>query len=206
MNGRQIFEQYAENVNGAFKNNIVVEFKYNDLSPEVQHAYDKLAEQIASREIVNAVTAFQKAAGDTTDHFNVRQFARYTGMQCEELCEKLTAVASGGEHGVDVGLLKLIADLENIGNRFKRGDFDHHFAMMNDHQRKEAFDADIDIVWVSVGSMNSSRVDVHGGVGEVVRANGSKVVDGKVLRDVNGKITKPAGYTPPDLARFVLPK
>jgi predicted HAD superfamily Cof-like phosphohydrolase len=35
---------------------------------------------------------------------------------------------------------------------------------------------------------------------EVHRSNMSKVVDGKVQRDPMGKVLKPEGYTPPDLA------
>lgn len=35
---------------------------------------------------------------------------------------------------------------------------------------------------------------------EVQRSNMSKVVDGKVQRRVDGKIEKPAGWTPPDIA------
>ena len=154
------------------------------------------------------VTVFQEACDDTVAIYNPRQLARYTGMQMEELCEKLTAVAGGGEEGVPVPpeLLDLIVELELQGRRFKAGDFDKLFVPVSDLQRKEMLDADIDLAWVSFGSANSIGADVDGAVGKVSQANLSKVgPDGKVLRDANGKIMKPLGFTSPDLGSCLYP-
>ena len=46
-------------------------------------------------------------------------------------------------------------------------------------------------------------LDIEGALAEVIRSNYSKFVDGKPVFDANGKIAKPATYSPPDLTAFV---
>lgn len=58
-----------------------------------------------------------------------------------------------------------------------------------------------DLIWVSLGWAIAMEMPVDDAWQEVVRANLNKIhLDGNVVRDENGKIQKPAGWTPPDLA------
>ena len=51
--------------------------------------------------------------------------------------------------------------------------------------------------------MLSQGADVTGAMNEVVRSNMSKMVDGRMVKDANGKVVKPDTYSPPNLAPFV---
>jgi predicted HAD superfamily Cof-like phosphohydrolase len=57
---------------------------------------------------------------------------------------------------------------------------------------------------VCAGALLSRKWDCHGGWAEVVRSNMAKVdpVTGKVIKRADGKILKPEGWTPPQLAQF----
>lgn len=143
--------------------------------------------------MLNYVTQFQLACGDTTGELNIRQLARYTGMQCEELAEKLTALG-----------LPIPARLLSVyGVAFKAGVLDDYFT---DSARVALLDADIDLAWVSLGSANSIGADVAGAIDKVAHSNLLKIgPDGKVQRDPNGKIAKPPGWAPPDLRPALYP-
>jgi predicted HAD superfamily Cof-like phosphohydrolase len=157
--------------------------------------------------IHTAVTKFQVAAGDTVDEFNSRQAARYTGMQCEELAEKLRRLASAAVPA-SAALLDLALMLEEHGERWKLGEFDAvvERAVISEDARADIIDADIDLAWVSFGSLNSLGTDVAGNVGEVAAKNLQKIgPNGLVYRDVNGKIAKPPGWTPPDHLPYMYP-
>lgn len=47
--------------------------------------------------------------------------------------------------------------------------------------------------------------DVEGAYAEIVRSNMSKIdpATGKMLKDANGKVIKPPGYSPPNLAPYL---
>jgi len=142
--------------------------------------------------MIDDVRKFMEAADCTTDEFNVRQTALYVGLQCEELAEKLEAIF-GGISG-PVILLGILS------NNFKSGMFD---GVVFEANRKELLDADIDLMWVTIGSVLSQGADIHGAIAEVNRSNASKMVDGKLLKDANGKVTKGPHFSPPDLTPFV---
>lgn len=147
-----------------------------------------------------AVRKFQEAAGDTVDELNIRQMSRYTGMQCEELAEKL-ALLSTGSSQASRDLASFAGMLDQMGEKLKSGvlDIDIARAMADDTVRADVVDADIDLSWVSFGSLNSIGADVFACVDSVATANLSKIgPDGVVLRDANGKIKKPPGWTEPD--------
>lgn len=138
--------------------------------------------------MIDAITDFNKAAGNTTDRFNVRQSALYLGLQCEELAEKLDAI------GIDSSALS------TLGTKLKRGSFD---IAVRHGSRKEMLDADMDLVVVSIGAALSQGADVAGAMAEVIRSNESKKVNGELHKDVNGKIVKGPNYSAPDLAPFL---
>ena len=144
-----------------------------------------------SETFVADVRKFAEAAGHTTDQFNVRQTALYIGLQLEEMAEKLEAITP---YSLFMRKMKIVS------NDFKDGVFDEDIRYAN---REEMLDADVDLAWVTIGSMLSQGADVTGAMNEVVRSNMSKMVEGKMAKDDNGKVVKPDTYSPPNLAPFV---
>lgn len=69
----------------------------------------------------------------------------------------------------------------------------------------EQLDALIDILVVAIGALHSLGVDSEGAWQEVICSNMSKVdpVTGKVIKREDGKVLKPATYSPPNLEPFV---
>jgi predicted HAD superfamily Cof-like phosphohydrolase len=66
-------------------------------------------------------------------------------------------------------------------------------------------DALIDILVVTIGAINSLGANGESAWQEVMRTNFAKIdpVTGKVRKREDGKVLKPAGWTPPDLAPFI---
>lgn len=64
----------------------------------------------------------------------------------------------------------------------------------------EAADAMVDIMVVTVGSSHTLGVNLGPCWQEVMQTNWAKFPNGEVLHDETGKITKPEGWLPPDLA------
>jgi predicted HAD superfamily Cof-like phosphohydrolase len=71
--------------------------------------------------------------------------------------------------------------------------------------RVEQLDALIDILVVTVGAIHSMGADAEGAWKEVMRTNFAKIdhETGKVRRREDGKVLKPAGWTPPDLKPYL---
>ena len=69
----------------------------------------------------------------------------------------------------------------------------------------EQLDALIDILVVTVGAIHSMGADAEGAWKEVMRTNFAKIdhETGKVRRREDGKVLKPAGWTPPDLNPYL---
>jgi len=131
------------------------------------------------------------ACDQSVDHLNIRQLALYTGLQLEELGEKMEAIL--GDRA------ELVVQLKKASADFKRGEHDVHIALAD---RVELLDADLDLTWVSLGSANSTGACVNTAWNAIDDSNMAKVdpTTGKALRDANGKIQKPAGWAPPNLA------
>jgi predicted HAD superfamily Cof-like phosphohydrolase len=144
---------------------------------------------------VEAVIAWNKDAGNTAGEVNVRQSAMYLGLQCEELAEKLLVV----------GRVEISTILDKLGMEFKKGQHDYFVgtALSSKEGRTEMLDADIDLIVVSIGAAMSQGANVHGAFAEVIRSNDSKRTDGKLLKDANGKIIKPAHYNAAELSTYV---
>jgi predicted HAD superfamily Cof-like phosphohydrolase len=66
-------------------------------------------------------------------------------------------------------------------------------------------DALIDIMVVTVGAIHSMGANGEGAWNEVMHSNFAKIDrdTGKVHKREDGKVLKPEGWQPPDLARFV---
>ena len=135
-------------------------------------------------------------------HFNADRVGFYTGMQLEELAEKLKAVAMGHVVGNDRGyLMTLVNMMDIVGKEFKAG---RHFGAVIRADREEMLDGDIDQLVVSAGSLVYSTPQFAGAVTAVLDANDAKRwPDGKFHHDENGKMVKPRGWQAPDLSPFV---
>lgn len=73
--------------------------------------------------------------------------------------------------------------------------------------QEERLDALIDIMVVTVGAIHSMGADGEGAWKEVMRSNFSKIGEnGKVRKREDGKVLKPPGYSPPQLAPFITKK
>ncbi len=71
----------------------------------------------------------------------------------------------------------------------------------------EVLDACIDMAYVLAGTINSHGLgNIFEDAFNLVHFNNmTKVVNGKVLRDENGKIKKPEGFQPVDLSKLIVP-
>jgi len=69
----------------------------------------------------------------------------------------------------------------------------------------EQLDALIDILVVTIGAIHSAGFDGEGAWKEVMSTNFAKIDKdtGKVRKREDGKVLKPVGWTPPDLAPYV---
>ena len=76
------------------------------------------------------------------------------------------------------------------------------------HDKVETVDALIDILVVTIGALHSMGADAEGAWKEVMRTNFAKIdkETGKVRKREDGKVLKPLGWTPPELAPFVTKK
>lgn len=74
---------------------------------------------------------------------------------------------------------------------------------MNDNV--EALDALIDILVVAIGTIHSMGADAEGAWKEVMKTNFAKIDNetGKVRKRGDGKVLKPVGWEPPQLAQFL---
>ena len=62
----------------------------------------------------------------------------------------------------------------------------------------------MDMIWVILGYCYMNGYDVEGAWKEVARSNLAKInpETGKVIKNENGKVMKPDGWTPPQLEQF----
>lgn len=148
-----------------------------------------------------AVRSFMQAGGQKTNVFDAKQANLYTGLQCEELAEKLQVIAGGALTSDSRGeLLGAIDVLNKLSERFKNT---QHLGDVLRCNRANLLDADIDLAWVSLGAAYSTSSDADGAFAEVSKANHAKFPGGVPLRNAQGKIIKPEGWRSPDLDRFI---
>jgi predicted HAD superfamily Cof-like phosphohydrolase len=69
----------------------------------------------------------------------------------------------------------------------------------------EALDALIDILVVTIGAIHSMGADAEGAWNEVMRTNFAKIdpASGKVRKREDGKVLKPADWSPPNLIPYM---
>ena len=79
----------------------------------------------------------------------------------------------------------------------------HQAVLANDDV--EQLDALIDILVVTIGAIHSMAADAEGAWNEVMRSNLAKIdpVTGLVRKREDGKVLKPEGWSPPQLAGYI---
>lgn len=135
-------------------------------------------------------------------HFNAERVAFYTGMQLEELAEKIATIAEGHVVGSDRNYLNNFAKvMDTLGKEFKSG---KHYGAVLRADRGRLLDDDIDQLVASAGSLVFSTPHFPKAISKVLDANDAKEwPDGTFHHDENGKITKPPGWTAADLSDCV---
>lgn len=130
---------------------------------------------------------------------SVRQAAFYTGMQLEEVAEKLAEVF-GPMDSADL----LIEVLQATGELFKNGTYDRVVEVALKNNAAGVLDADLDLIWVSIGAGAAQAANVSAAYGEVERANWDKFPGGVVTRHpITGKVVKPDDWRGPNLLPFI---
>lgn len=157
---------------------------------------------IKAPDLIGRVHRFN-AIGQTVPpgHFDADRVGFYTGMQLEEMAEKIRCIAMGHVVGKDREQMQIFASIADVwAKEFKAG---LHYGAVLRADREELLDADIDLLVVSTGSLVYSTPKFAGAVEAVLDANDAKFPDGVATHDANGKIQKPPGWKAPDLAPFV---
>lgn len=151
--------------------------------------------------LMRAVARFMTIAGQTTKGFNARQACLYTGLQLEELGEKIDAIMAGlltpsqREH-----FFPLRDALAQFANEFKQGL--HEGAILRS-RHADIIDADFDLAWVSVAALFSESVNADAAVAHGAFTNLDKFRDGVVLKDpATGKVQKPSDWKSPDFLPY----
>ena len=137
---------------------------------------------------------------------SARQSAFYTGMQLEELAEKLECVMGVHHH--------MVHELHALAEAFKRGNWDDRVgSALTAGLAKDMLDADMDLLWVSIGAARAQGADVVGAYRAVSDANWDKQVRDPDTNTTyfrrapdTGKVLKRPGWVAPDLRPFVHPQ
>lgn len=165
--------------------------------------------QHLSLSFTQAVKQFMQIGDQTTDAFNPRQACLYTGLQLEELGEKIKAIADGAVSITGTArLMKLAAILKDAAKEFKAGMHEGDILRAYATHGKDFIDGDFDLAWVSIGALFSECIDTHGAISHGAWTNHDKFVfndrrERVALKDENGKIQKRPGWVAPDFERFV---
>lgn len=156
--------------------------------------------RLSNLPLVEAVTQFMAQCGQrTTNNFDPRLACLYTGLQLEELAEKIEVIAGGTVSSTERLPLAHLRDLLVLfANRFKSG---HHMGDILRCNHADYLDADFDLAWVSVGSAHAASADVHKAFEHGTFTNMDKLRDGCV-KDENGKLVKPADWQKPDFEPY----
>lgn len=84
--------------------------------------------------------------------------------------------------------------------RLLREEFEEYLKAEENNDLVEIADALSDLQVIASGTGAAYGIDIDAVNNEVMRSNLAKIVDGKVLKREDGKVIKPEGWTPPDIA------
>lgn len=84
-------------------------------------------------------------------------------------------------------------------------EFNEFIQANNKNDEIEKLDACMDMIWVILGYCIMKGYDVKGAWDEVALSNLTKIdkVTKKVIKRADGKVLKPEGWKPPQLAKFL---
>ena len=96
-------------------------------------------------------------------------------------------------------------DQFNLYTNLIQEEVDELWTANSNADKVECLDALVDILVVTIGAIHSMGADGEGAWKEVMRTNFAKIDKdtGKVRKREDGKVLKPVGWTPPELAQFV---
>ena len=152
-------------------------------------------------ELVDAVHGFMQLGGQTTGKMNAEQACLYTGLQLEELAEKIEAISKGCLSKSEcINLMSLSTFLRHHSDRFKKG---LHAGDILRANHAELIDADFDLAWVSIGALISVSPEPERAIAHGTYTNLDKFRGGQCIKDANGKIQKPADWQAPDFTPYV---
>ena len=161
-------------------------------------------------DVIGEIEKFCKAADVVGPNVGqARQVALYIGLQLEELAEKLSVLDFFSTDRPLGGtcIIFLVDAVDEFSKDFKSGVYDELIKRCLDRKeiREQLLDADLDLAWVSIGASLAMGADVRRGFEKVNDSNQAKIdpATGKVLKEENGKVIKPEGWTPPDLGDCV---
>lgn len=173
------------------------------MAPPIESQVADVVDPVVFPNLLQRVFEFNRIGQITPPslHFNADRVGFYTGMQCEELAEKIRAIAKGClTQGERNSMLLFAETLHQWGLSFKGGS-QHGPVLRAD--REELLDGDIDMLVVSIGSLIYSTPHFKEAVAEVLDSNDAKFINGIAQHDANGKIVKPEGWKKPNLQPFV---
>lgn len=157
------------------------------------------------RDLVDAVHTFNVRGQivPPSTNFNADRVGFYTGMQLEELAEKLKAIGEGSVSPDERShFLQFATWMDNFGKNFKSGLYQGNILRAD---REALLDGDIDQLVVSLGSAMYQTPNFRHAIDAVLGANDAKKFpDGEFHHDANGKIIKPEGWIAPDLSKFIV--
>lgn len=127
------------------------------------------------------VAHFMAAADQQRNDMTARL---YLGLMLEEVAETLEAE----------GYLNIARQIQGYATDIKSG-----LIPQQEPNLLAGFDGGLDTVWVTFGYMLARNFPIAEGWAEVARSNASKTVNGRLIKNENGKVMKPDTYSPPDL-------
>ena len=136
-------------------------------------------------ELQRTLEWFEKAVPVPTD----KNKAVQVGCFFEEVDEVVEALDAKGGY----------ATLGDLAIDYKTG----ADTTLTDQQRVELLDGLCDVIVTAVGVAHMFDMDIIAAMQEVNRSNFSKFVNGNPIFNEQGKIAKPATYSPPNLEGFI---
>jgi predicted HAD superfamily Cof-like phosphohydrolase len=153
--------------------------------------------------LVDAVDGFMRIAGQTTGKFNARQACLYTGLVLEEVGEMIDVIIGGTlTESQRAHLFPLSHMLRHFAKEFRDGMHEGDILRCN---HAELLDAQFDTAWVAIGALMSTSAYPENAIAHGTFTNLDKFRDGKCLRDANGKVQKPPGWSAPDFTPYTDP-
>ena len=152
-------------------------------------------------ELVDAVHGFMQLGGQTTGRMDAGQACLYTGLQLEELAEKIAAISKGcltRDAAAPLEALVMLLNLHSLN--FKQG---RHTGDILRATHVDLIDADFDLAWVSIAALISVSPEPERAIAHGTFTNLDKFRDGKCVKDANGKIQKPADWKRPDFTPYI---